>query len=142
MHKTLKAETATPPAANLAQQQQRFDCFRHEFNHERPHEPLGQSAPAQHYAPSLRRYPARLHNPVYPPDYQLRRVRHNGEIKWAGQLIFLSTPLIGELVGVKETDTGDAELYFGSVPLAIIDRTTFKLKKSSPNWRGGRPSDI
>ena len=36
MHKTLKAETATPPAANLAQQQQRFDCFRHEFNHERP----------------------------------------------------------------------------------------------------------
>jgi hypothetical protein len=36
MHKTLKAETVTPPAANLAQQQQRFDCFRHEFNHERP----------------------------------------------------------------------------------------------------------
>jgi Integrase core domain len=51
MHKTVKAETATPPAANLAQQQQRFDCFRHEFNHERPHEALGQIAPAQHYAP-------------------------------------------------------------------------------------------
>ena len=140
MHKTLKAETATPPAANLAQQQQRFDRFRHEFNHERPHEALGQTAPAQHYAPSPRRYPARLQNPVYPPDYQLRRVRHNGEIKWAGELIFLSTPLIGELVGVKETDTGDAELYFGPLPLAIIDRITFKLKRSSPSWRAGQPS--
>ena len=67
-------------------------------------------------------------------------MRHNGEIKWAGELVFLSTPLIGELVGVKETDTGDAELYFGPVPLAIIDRTTFKLKRSSPSWRGGQPS--
>ena len=67
-------------------------------------------------------------------------MRHNGEIKWAGQLIFLSTPLIGELVGVKETASGDAELYFGPVPLAIIDRNTFKLKRSSPGWRGGQPS--
>jgi hypothetical protein len=55
-------------------------------------------------------------------------------------LIFLSTPLMGELVGVKETDTGDIELYFGPLPLAIIDRTTFKLKRSSPSWRGGLPS--
>src|SRR6202040_1396092 len=31
MHKTLKAETATPPAANLAQQQARFERFRQEF---------------------------------------------------------------------------------------------------------------
>ena len=86
------------------------------------------------------RSPARLENPVYPPDYQVRRVRHNGEIKWAGGLIFLSTPLIGELVGVKETDTGDAELYFGPVPLAVIDRVTLKLKRSSPGRRGGQPS--
>ena len=67
-------------------------------------------------------------------------MRHNGEIKWAGELIFLSTPLIGELVGVKETDTGDAKLYFGPVPLATIDRFTLKLKSSSPGWRGGQPS--
>jgi transposase InsO family protein len=31
MHKTLKAETAQPPAATLAAQQQRFDHFRHQF---------------------------------------------------------------------------------------------------------------
>ena len=60
MHKTLKAETAAPPAAGLAQQQRRFDYFRHQFNQQRPHEALGQRTPAQHYAPSPRQYPARL----------------------------------------------------------------------------------
>jgi len=77
---------------------------------------------------------------VYPPDYQLRRVRHNGEIKWAGETIFLSMPLIGEVVGVKETEHGDAELYFGPLPLAVIDKVTLKLKRSSPSRRGGQPS--
>ena len=140
MHKTVKAETASPPAANLAQQQQRFDRFRHEFNHERPHEALGQTTPDQHYCASLRRYPARLVDPAYPPDYQVRRVRSNGEIKWAGEKIFLSMPLIGEIVGVKEIDNGDAELYFGPIQLAVIDRVTRKFKRSSPNRRGEQPS--
>lgn len=139
MHKTLKAATASPPAANLAEQQLRFDRFRQEFNHERPHEALGQTAPAQHYTSSPRGYPARIEDPSYPPDYQLRRVRSNGEIKWAGEKIFLSVPLIGEVVGVRETEDGDAELCFGPVPLAIIDRVTLTLRRSSPRQRGGRP---
>ncbi len=140
MHKTLKAETAAPPAATLAQQQRRFDYFRHEFNQQRPHEALGQTPPQQHYAPSPRSYPARLEDPVYPPDYQVRRVRSNGEIKWAGETIFLSHPLIGQIVGVKTTAHGDAEVYFGPVPLALIDRRTLTLKRSSPVRRGGQPS--
>ncbi len=83
MHKTLKAETASPPATNLHQQQQRFDRFRQEFNHERPHEALGQTPPAGHYASSPRRYPAKLEDPHYPADFELRRyvtaARSNGK---------------------------------------------------------------
>jgi putative transposase len=41
--------------------------------------------PHQHYCASARRYPARIEDPVYPADYQLRRVRSNGQIKWAGE---------------------------------------------------------
>jgi putative transposase len=48
MHRTLKAETAKPPAASPAAQQPRFDEFRIEFNQQRPHEALGQTPPAQH----------------------------------------------------------------------------------------------
>jgi transposase InsO family protein len=42
MHRTLKAETARPPAGNLSAQQRRFNAFRTEYNQERPHEALGQ----------------------------------------------------------------------------------------------------
>jgi hypothetical protein len=40
MHRTLKAETARPPEADLESQQRRFDAFRKEFNEIRPHEAL------------------------------------------------------------------------------------------------------
>ena len=40
MHRTLKAKTTRPAAGSLAAQQRRFNTFREEFNHERPHEAL------------------------------------------------------------------------------------------------------
>src|SRR5207302_5674709 len=92
MHKTLKAETARPPAATLAAQQRRFDRFRAEFNHQRPHEALGQAVPAACYTPSPRPYPSRLQDPAYAADFELRRVRSNGQIKWQGELIFIARP--------------------------------------------------
>src|SRR5450830_1375967 len=42
MHRTLKADTARPPAGNRGAQQKKFDAFRREYNHERPHETLDQ----------------------------------------------------------------------------------------------------
>lgn len=51
MHRTLKAETADPPAATLAEQQRRFDEFRAVYNHERPHEALDFATPRRFVAP-------------------------------------------------------------------------------------------
>ena len=132
MHKTLKAECASPPQANRAAQQRCFDQFRDEFNHQRPHEALGQTAPATHYTPSPRSYPARLEDPEYPADYQPRRVRHTGEIKWQGEALFVSETLSNEVVGVLETDDGDAEVYFGSMMLGLIDGVSLKLRRPRP----------
>ena len=54
---------------------------------------------------------------------------------------FISLPLVGEIVGAKENQAGDGEVYFGPVPLAIIDRVTLKLRKSPPGGgEGGQPS--
>jgi transposase InsO family protein len=141
MHKTLKAECASPPASNLAAQQRRLDRFRHEFNHERPHQALGQTPPDRHYARSLRRYPERLEDPAYPPDYEPRRVRSNGEIKWQGELIFVGQALAGEVIGIRENHDGQGELYFGPLPLGLIDPVTLKLARpgTSPGRRGGQP---
>jgi putative transposase len=144
MHRTLKAECSSPPASSAAAQQRRFDWFRQEFNQQRPHEALGQTPPAQHYAPSARRYPARLEDPCYPAEFQLRRVRSNGEIRWQGELIFIGQALTGEVIGLIETDDGDAEAYFGPVPLGLIDGVTLKLIRHHPDQlstvhRGGQP---
>jgi putative transposase len=132
MHKTLKAECASPPQANRDMQQRRFDQFRAEFNHQRPHEALGQTAPATHYTQSPRSYPARLEDPDYPADHQLRRVRHTGEIKWQGESVFLSETLSNEVVGVVEIDDGDLEVYFGPMMLGLIDGVSLKLRRPNP----------
>jgi putative transposase len=129
MHRTLKAECANPPLATAPAQQRRFDEFRAEFNHQRPHEALGQTPPAQHYTRSARAYPNRLDQPYYPADLELRRVRSNGEIKWQGEMVFIGEALIGEVVGLMENDEGNAEVYFGPMPLGIIDGVTLKLMR-------------
>jgi len=60
MHRTLKQETLRPVARTARLQQGRFDRFRHEFNHDRPHEALGNDTPWSRYAPSERAYPRKL----------------------------------------------------------------------------------
>ena len=133
MHRTLKAECARPPAATCAAQQRCFDRFRAEFNQQRPHEALGQTVPARHYAPSARAYPARLEDPHCPAACAMRRVRSNGEIKWQGELVFIGEALIGEVIGLIETEDGDAEVYFGPVPLGLIDGVSLEALAPRPN---------
>ena len=79
MHRTLKQETASPPAMNRRAQQERFDQFRREYNEEGPHEALGQKPPGRYYRASTREYPERLRDIEYPVDWKcdewLRPVR-------------------------------------------------------------------
>ena len=122
MHRTLKADTAKPPSADLAEQQARFDVFRAYYNGERPHEALDQQPPSALWTPSPRPMPQRLLEPWYDPDHQVRSVRTNGEIKWNGGLVFLSEPLIGETVGLAETPSGAHIVRFFDIDLGVIDR--------------------
>jgi transposase InsO family protein len=121
MHGTLQNETANPPAVTLAEQQRAFDRFREEFNTDRPHEALDFKTPALLYRPSPRCYPCALREPVYDDDCAIRRVRLNGEIKWGGELIFVSRLLIGEPVAISETENGEWLVRFADVTLGFID---------------------
>ena len=123
LHRTLKAETAAPPAATLAEQQRRFDEFRAVYNNERPHEALDFATPASLYRASERSYPCALREPDYPDDAAVRRVRSNGVIKWAGDLVFISEALIGEPVAVEETEEGEWLVHYAHVELGFIDKS-------------------
>jgi transposase InsO family protein/transposase-like protein len=127
MHRTLKQETMKPPAATPQAQQERFDHFCTTYNQYRPHEALGQAIPASFYRNSPRPY---LKNPgdiVYPPLTLVRRVRSNGQIRWHGQLIYISESLIGELVGITE-ESESWLVSFGPVPLGRIPFTPIPYK--------------
>lgn len=138
MHRTLKQETANPPARSPQQQQARFDRFRRIYNKERPHEALGQQPPAQHYTPSIRPYPDRIPEPWYGPDHAVRRVRPTGEIKWAGELVFIGEALAGEPVGIAETQAGDWIVRFSTIDLALIERRTNKIRRFTAARPGRR----
>ena len=134
-HLTLQQETATPPAATARQQQRRFDRMRCEFNTDRPHEALGQQPPARVYVASPRPYPARLEEPWYDATHQVRRVKATGQIRWQGELVFVSEAVRGESVGLAETERGDWTVRFMHVELGRIDRQT---RRFTPAWHGRR----
>lgn len=112
MHRTLKAETAQPAAANRRAQQKRFERWRRKFNEERPHEALGQVVPANYYRLSARVYGGSTRAFVYPKDYVVRRVRSNGEIRWQAGLRYIGQAVIGQLVGLREVQKGRREVWF------------------------------
>ncbi|WP_290779674.1 IS481 family transposase [Hoeflea sp.] len=126
-HLTLK-EAMTPPEKSQAEQQRRFDCYRQDYNEERPHEALGQTPPCQFYRQSQRSMPERVPEPDYPAGAKIRRVRSNGEIKWKGGLIYISSAIIGDLVGLVEIDNDTFEVHFYARPIGQLDPSTNKLK--------------
>jgi putative transposase len=123
MHRTLKAEAVWPPAADLRHQQERFDRFREEFNHERPHEALEGQPPGQVYSPSARPYPSKLPDVEYPDHFAVRMVRTDGTIQWRGSHLYVSEALVGEAIGLEEVEGDRWLLRFANLPLAIIDDT-------------------
>lgn len=139
MHRTLKQETSSPAAETPAEQQERFDRFREDYNGIRPHEALGQEPPAEHYAPAARAWPDRVPEPWYDADHAVRRVRPTGEIKWRGGYVFVSEAVAGEPVGIAETETGNWIVRFCDLDLGVIDRKTGKLNRfAAPRPGRGR----
>jgi hypothetical protein len=121
MHRTLKAETASPAEANCCRQQQAFDRFRQIYNQQRPHEALGQRPPADFYTHSPRSYPERLPNPEYDSSLQVRSVYPHGQFFWKGKDVFLSKVLAGERIAFDQIDDQYWCIYYADFPIAYFD---------------------
>ena len=132
MHRTLKAETATPPAANRRQQQREFDRFRREYNQERPHEALDMATPANRYQPSPRAYPDHLPEAEYDSSWLVRRVYPHGQFFWRGDDIFLGKALAGERIALQAVDDRYWRVYFARVPIAYLDEGKKKITETLP----------
>ena len=133
-HRTLKMETASPPGVSLRSQQRRFADFQREYNHVRPHEALGLGTPDSFYRQSIRSFPDRLPELVYPFSCNLRSVSSAGHISWINRQIYISVILENQLVALRQVEDGFHEVFFGPLLLGWMDEAsaTFWPLKAQP----------
>ena len=103
MHLTLKQATTKPPAANLLQQQAKFEDFIHEYNYERPHQALDMKRPADLYHRSPRPYRG-LPDIEYPFHERTVTVTQCGRICMGTKKVNLSQVFAGQNVGIRQEE--------------------------------------
>jgi putative transposase len=123
MHRTLKQETASPPAADLISQQKRFNQFVWDYNELRPHQAINMLTPSSLYERSCRKFPSRIPQPCYPPRMKVCKVHPKGELRFNGR-IYLSESLGGEYVGLDMIDDDKSTIWFYDYKLGTLDHRT------------------
>jgi putative transposase len=121
MHSTLKQSTLQPPERTPRRQQDAFDRFQHEYNHERPHESLEDLTPAACYRPSSRPMPRRVPELEYGDEVEVRRVSQQGSVKMRGARTFVSEIFAQEWLGLRALDERYFEVLYGPVRLGFLD---------------------
>ena len=127
MHRTLKAEATKPAAANVLQQQARFDAFVARYNQDRPHQALDMPVPAQLYTRSARVYRG-LEDLAYPFHDQTITVTHCGRLCFKGRKVNLSHVFAGQNVGVTQVASGS-----GSSPSCSTISATSTMRPAGSN---------
>ena len=118
-------------AGRVGRDQDAFELWRREYNHERPHEALAMACPADVYRPSERRYegtPEVL-------DYQGMETRHvssSGTIRYQSERLFLSGALAGWDVGLAPQADGLIEVWFASLLVGHLDPATASFTAARP----------
>ncbi len=129
MHRVLREDTISPPAATVLAQQERFDRWRVDYNTYRPHEALRQRCPATLYQHSARKFPETIEAWAYPEDHQLRKVIGDGYIRWRERPLYLSGALRGETVALARRDDGHWAVRFRGFDLAVVDDESGELRR-------------
>jgi len=127
MHLTLKKEATKPAAANVFQQQARFDAFVEQYNRDRPHQGLGMQVPAAVYARSAREYRG-LEELTYPFHDATFTVTQCGRICFKARKVNLSHVFAGQNVGVTQVGERIWLVTFMRYDLGYFDDETCRLE--------------
>ena len=127
MHLTLKREATKPAAANVLQQQARFDTFIDRYNRDRPHQALGMKVPADLYVRSSRVYRG-LDDLTYPFHDRTVTVTRCGRLCFGRRKINLSQVFAGQNVGVTQVGERIWLVTFMDYDLGYFDDETCRLE--------------
>ncbi len=112
MHADIANEVETSRMLNIRAQQAVLDRWRHEFNHHRPHEALGQRPPAAFYKRSARRWSPH-YKPPKPRNAAERRLGNRGQVFFRGESTFISGALAFQTVALEPLDMATYRVWFG-----------------------------
>ena len=132
MHSTLKQATLNPPERTPRRQQEAFDRFQQDYNHERPHEALGDATPASRYTPSCRQLPRRMPELEYGQDIIVRRISQQGSLKMNNERTFVSEIFAYEWMGLRALDERYYEVLYGPVRLGFLDTFQHTFHRALP----------
>jgi transposase InsO family protein len=124
-HRTIRAELVGQRTfQSIDEVQRHFDRWRHEYNHERPHEALALEVPASRYAASRRSYPEVLAQISYNEGDVVKTVRNNGMVSLWKNDFYVGQAFAGQPVAFRPTkDDGVWKIYFCEKELRLVDRT-------------------
>ena len=140
MHRTLKADVASPPRGSWEAQRAALELWREEFNNVRPHEALAMKTPASIYVPSARPYIETPSDPEYPEHFEIRRVRTDGAVFVRDVYVRLGSVLRRECIGLEAITDGIWHLWFGPVflgRLSALGKKQFHFDRSKPVSKQG-----
>jgi transposase InsO family protein len=113
-HRVYKGEVAVRPEATRQAQQRRSRRWLRHYNEHRPHEALAMKTPAAVFTKNARHMKA-LEHWKYPPGWERRWVKGNGEISRKGARRFVGEAFVGDYVGLKPMRESVWEVYFGPI---------------------------
>ncbi|MEL7306343.1 MAG: integrase core domain-containing protein, partial [Myxococcota bacterium] len=120
-HRTLKLHV--PAKRHLGAQQRAFDCFRAEYNYERPHTALELAAPGDVYRSSRQKYPRPLLDArdVSLHGYHTERLDRRGSFIWKRKRIRIGEAFAYEHINLWPAPESRWEVYFGDIFLGHIN---------------------
>ena len=91
-----------------------MDLWRRDVDNAiRPHEALGDLAPATRWRPCERQRPSQLPTVEYPENAVVRKVSTVGDVRWRGAKLLAGNGLVGEFVRIEEIDNL-VNLWYGA----------------------------
>jgi transposase InsO family protein len=108
--------------ASLARAQDELDAYRHDYNHFRPHQALGQETPASAYVcgipvilPLTDLEPA----DTFPPGCLMRKVSQSGTVRYNRTWLDIGGRFAGLSIGLRR-DGRELTAYYGSSPITVF----------------------
>jgi transposase InsO family protein len=122
-HRTLKADLLSRrDFTSLVAAQPHFDAFRHGYNHDRPHQALGDAVPASRYRPSPRSWRPPATHFDYAPEAIVRKVKAKGEITFQDRCFYLGQAFRQYTIALLPTaQDGLYRVHFHAYPIGQID---------------------